>query len=244
VAKAPPDGHTLLLGVTGSHSINTTLYKKMPYHPLNDFEPLTQATIYPNAIVVHPQVPASNLQELIALVKREPARYSYGSDGNGTASHLGMEILKSRAGMPLTHVPYKGSAPILNDLIGGQVQATFDGITGLTAQIRAGKIRLLAVTNATKVWQFPDAPTVNETVPGYTSGGWFGYIAPAGTPTAIVQRLNTAINTAMKQPEVIERLGSAGLIVVTESPAYFDNVIRSDYAKYGKLVKDIGFVPQ
>lgn len=244
VARAAPDGYTIGGGQGGTLTTLPHTTRKLSYDPLKDFAPIALSTTNFLGIAANLDAPFKTIPEMIAYAKANPGKLTVATNGEGGFPHLAMEDLRIKAGFTYTHVPYKGSAPILNDLIGGQVQATFDGITGLTAQIRAGKIRLLAVTNATKVWQFPDAPTVNETVPGYTSGGWFGYIAPAGTPTAIVQRLNTAINTAMKQPEVIERLGSAGLIVVTESPAYFDNVIRSDYAKYGKLVKDIGFVPQ
>lgn len=244
VARAAPDGYTIGGGQGGTLTTLPHTTKKLSYDPLKDFAPIALSTTNFLGIAANLDAPFKTIPEMIAYAKANPGKLTVATNGEGGFPHLAMEDLRMKAGFTYTHVPYKGSAPILNDLIGGQVQATFDGITGLTAQIRAGKIRLLAVTHASKVSQFPDAATVNEAVPGYTSNGWFGYVAPVGTPVAIVQRLNTAINTAMRQPDVLEKLGSAGLIVVTEPPAYFDNAIRSDYAKYGKLVKDIGFVPQ
>ena len=244
VARAAPDGYTIGGGQGGTLTTLPHTTKKLSYDPLKDFAPIALSTTNFLGIAANLDAPFKTIPEMIAYAKANPGKLTVATNGEGGFPHLAMEDLRMKAGFTYTHVPYKGSAPILNDLIGGQVQATFDGITGLTAQIRAGKIRLLAVTHASKVSQFPDAATVNEAVPGYTSNGWFGYIAPVGTPVAIVQRLNSAINTAMRQPDVVEKLGSAGLIVVTEPPAYFDNAIRSDYAKYGKLVKDIGFVPQ
>jgi tripartite-type tricarboxylate transporter receptor subunit TctC len=147
-------------------------------------------------------------------------------------------------GFSFTHIPYKGSAAIATDVMGGQVQAAIDGITGLAPHVRSGRLRLLAITNKTRVPLWPDAPAAAETVPGYESGGWFGYVAPARTPRAIVLKLNEEINRAMKLPDVSDKLVTAGLIVVAESPEYFGEIIRGDYAKYGKLTRDIGFQPQ
>jgi tripartite-type tricarboxylate transporter receptor subunit TctC len=244
VARAAPDGYTLGGGQGGTLTTLPHTTRKLSYDPLKDFAPIALSTTNFLGIAANLDAPFKTIQEMIAYAKANPGKLTVATNGEGGFPHLAMEDLRTKGGFTYTHVPYKGSAPILNDLIGGQVQATFDGITGLTPQVRAGKIRLLAVTHATKVSQFPDAATVSDAVPGYTSNGWFGYIAPAGTPAAIVERLNAAINTAMKQPDVVEKLGSAGLIVVTDTPAYFDKTIRADYAKYGKLVKDIGFVPQ
>ena len=148
VAKSVPDGYNIVLGVTGSHAINVSLYKKMPYHPLNDFEPLSQATIYPNAIVVNPQVPANSLAELIALLKKEPGKLSYGSDGNGTASHLGMEVLKHKANFQLTHIPYRGSTPMITDLLGGTLMVGITGLPAVQPHLKAGKLKMIAITSA------------------------------------------------------------------------------------------------
>jgi len=244
VARAAPDGYIIGGGQGGTLTTLPHTTKKLSYDPLKDFAPIALSTTNFLGIAANLDSPFKTIPEMIAYAKANPGKLTMATNGEGGFPHLAMEDLRMKAGFTYTHVPYKGSAPIVTDLMGGQVQAAFDGITGLTPHIRSGKIRLLGVTHSTKVTQFPDAATVGDAVPGYTSNGWFGYIAPAGTPAAVVQRLNTAINTAMKQPEVVEKLGSAGLIVVAESPAYFDNAIRSDYAKYGKLVKDIGLVPQ
>ena len=238
VAKAAPDGHTLVLGVTGSHSINTTLYKKMPYHPLNDFEPLTQATIYPNAIVVHPQVPASNLQELIALVKKDPTRYSYGSDGNGTASHLGMEILKARSGMQITHVPYKGSAPMMNDLLGGTLPVGITGLPAVQPHIKSGKLKLIAITTAQRASGMPDARTVAEQgFAGYAAAPWAGFFAPKGTPKPVVDKLAVDLAEALRQPDVTQRMLELGSTIVANRPDEFRSFVARQIESWGEGVK-------
>ena len=238
VAKAPADGHTLVLGVTGSHAINTTLYKKMPYHPLSDFEPLTQATIYPNAIVVHPQVPASNLQELVALVKKDPARYSYGSDGNGTASHLGMEILKARAGMQITHVPYKGSAPMMNDLLGGTLPVGITGLPAVQPHIKSGKLKLIAITTAQRAPGMPEAKTVAEQgFPGYAAAPWAGFFAPKGTPKPVVDKLATELAEALRQPDVTQRMLELGSTIVANRPDEFRTFVARQIESWGEGVK-------
>lgn len=238
VAKAAPDGHTLVLGVTGSHSINTTLYKKMPYHPLNDFEPLTQATIYPNAIVVHPQVPASNLQELVALVKKEPARYSYGSDGNGTASHLGMEILKARSGMQITHVPYKGSAPMMNDLLGGTLPVGITGLPAVQPHIKSGKLKLIAITTAQRAPGMPEAKTVAEQgFAGYAAAPWAGFFAPKGTPKPVVDKLAADLAEALRQPDVTQRMLELGSTIVANRPDEFRSFVARQIESWGEGVK-------
>ncbi len=238
VAKSAPDGYTLVLGVTGSHSINTTLYKKMPYHPLNDFEPLTQATIYPNAIVVHPQVPANNLQELIALVKKDPAKFSYGSDGNGTASHLGMEILKSRAGMNLTHVPYKGSAPMMNDLLGGTLPVGITGLPAVQPHLKAGKLKLIALTTAQRAPGTPEYRTVAEQgFPGYAAAPWAGFFAPKGTPRAVVDKLANDLAEALRQPDVTQRMLDLGSTIVANRPEEFRAFVSRQIDSWGEGVR-------
>lgn len=238
VAKSSPDGHTLVLGVTGSHSINTTLYKKMPYHPLTDFEPLTQATIYPNAIVVHPQVPANNLQELIALVKKEPARYAYGSDGNGTASHLGMEILKARAAMPLTHVPYKGSSPMINDLLGGTLPVGITGLPAVQPHIKAGKLKLIAITTTQRVPGAPEARTVAEQgFPGFNAAPWAGFFAPKGTPKPVLDKLASDLAEALRQPEVTQRMLDLGSTIVANRPDQFRAFVAQQIESWGEGVR-------
>jgi tripartite-type tricarboxylate transporter receptor subunit TctC len=196
------------------------------------------------AIVANPNAPFKSIGEMVSWAKANPGRLTVATNGEGGFPHLAFEHLRTTAGIQYTHVPYKGSAAIATDIMGGQVQAGIDGITGMTPHIKSGRLRLLAVTNNTRVALWPDTPAAAEDVPGYESGGWFGYAAPAGTPRDIVARLNDEINRAIRQPDVSDKLVNAGLIVVNESPEFFGDLLRSDYAKYGKLVKDIGFQPQ
>jgi tripartite-type tricarboxylate transporter receptor subunit TctC len=181
---------------------------------------------------------------MVRYAKANPGRLTVATNGEGGFPHLAFEHLRTMAGITYTHVPYKGSAAIATDVMGGQVQAAIDGITGMTPHIKSGRLRILATTNKTRPALWPDTPVAGEDVPGYESGGWFGYAAPAGTPRAIVLRLNEEINRAMKSPDVSEKLAVAGLLVVAEPPEYFASLLRSDFEKYGKLVKDIGFQPQ
>jgi tripartite-type tricarboxylate transporter receptor subunit TctC len=241
VAKSPPDGYTIALGVTGSHAINTSLSKNMPYHPLRDFEAVTQATIFPNAIVVHPGVPANTLPELIALAKREPGRYSYGSDGNGTASHLGMELLKTRAGINIVHVPYKGSAPMLTDLVGGQIQIGITGLPTVQAYARSGKLKVLAVTTAERVAAAPELATVAEQgYAGFSAAPWAGFFVPKGTPKAVVDKLATDMIAAMRSPDVTQRLADLGSSIVASRPDEFRAFVAREIETWAEAVKVSG----
>jgi tripartite-type tricarboxylate transporter receptor subunit TctC len=180
----------------------------------------------------------------VKYAKAHPGELTVATNGEGGFPHLAFEHLRTMGGFTYTHVPYKGSAAIATDIMGGQVQAGIDGITGMTPHIKSGRLHLLATTGKTRAVLWPDTPTAAEDVPGYESGGWFGYAAPAATPRDIVLRLNAEINRAMQAPDVSDKLVGAGLVVVNESPEYFAEILRSDYAKYGKLVKAIGFTPQ
>ena len=212
VAKARPDGYTLLLGVTGSHAINTSLFKAMPYHPLRDFEPLSLATIYPNAIVVNAAVPANNLAELIALVQSKPKDFSYGSDGNGTASHLTMELLKTKAGFTATHVPYRGGAPMIADLLGGQIQIGITGLPAVQPYVKAGTLKMIAITTAQRAPGAPAYPTMAEQgFPGFSAAPWSGFFAPKGTPAAVVAKLNADLVDVMRTPELRQKMQDIGL---------------------------------
>jgi len=241
VAKAPPDGHSLVLGVTGSHGINVSLVPNMPYHPLRDFEPLTQATAFPNAIAVHPDVPAKTLGELVELARRNPGRLSYGSDGNGTASHLGLELIKAEAKVFLVHIPYRGGAAMLQDLAGRQIDA---GITGLPAALplaRAGKVRLLAVTTAQRVPAAPDVPTVAEQgFTGYVAAPWAGFFAPKGTPPAITAKLAEDLIAALNQPDVRQRLADGGSSVVASRPDEFRRFVQAEIDRWARAIKASG----
>src|SRR5438105_1990008 len=244
VAKSPPDGYIIACVQGGNMVVLPHTSKNIPYDPLRDFLPIAVSTTNYLAIVANPNAPFTTIGEMVAYAKANPGRLTVATNGEGGFPHLAFEHLRTTAGFSYTHVPYKGSAAIATDIIGGQVQAGIDGITGMTPHIKAGRLRLLAVTSPTRVALWPDTPAAAEDVPGYESGGWFGYVAPAGTPRDIVLKLNEAINRAVKQPDVAEKLVAAGLIVVTESPGYFSNLLKNDFLKYGKLVKDIGYRAQ
>ncbi len=244
VAKAAPDGYTIGAGQGGNLVVLPHTSKSIPYDALRDFSPIALSTSNYLVVVGATGAPFKNLAEMIVWAKANPGKLTVASNGEGGFPHLIFEHLRMMGGFSFNHIPYKGSAQIATDLIGGQVQAGVDGVTGLTPHIKSGRINLLAVTSKTRAPQWPDAQAAAEAVPGYESGGWFGYVGPAGMPREIVARLNDEINRAMKSPDVAEKLVATGLNMVYESPEYFAETIRSDHAKYGKLVKDIGFKPQ
>ena len=244
VAKSAPDGYTIGVVQGGNMVVLPHTSKTITYDPLRDFVTIAVSTTNYLAIVANPNVPFKTVGEMVAYAKANPGKLTVAPNGEGGFPHLAFEHLRTMGGFTYTHVPYKGSAAIATDIIGGQVQAGIDGITGMTPHIKSGRLRILATTNKTRPTLWPDTPVAAEDVPGYESGGWFGYAAPAGTPRDIVQKLNEEINRAMRSPEVSEKLVGLGLIVVAESPEYFANLLKSDFAKYGKLVKDIGFQPQ
>src|SRR5438105_8535687 len=244
VAKSPADGYTIGCVQGGNMVVLPHTSKNIPYDPLRDFVPIAVSTTNYLAIVANPNAPFTTIGEMVAYAKANPGRLTVATNGEGGFPHLAFEHLRTTAGFSYTHVPYKGSAAIATDIIGGQVMAGIDGITGMTPHIRSERLRLLATTNKTRPVLWPNHPTASEDVPGYESGGWFGYAAPAKTPREIILKLNEEINRAMRAPEVAEKLEAAGLIIRTESPEFFAEVLKSDYDKYGNLVKAIGFVPQ
>jgi len=244
VAKSAADGYTIACVQGGNMVVLPHTSKSIPYDPLKDFAPIAVSTTNYLAIVADPNAPFKTIGEMVKYAKANPGRLTVATNGEGGFPHLAFEHLRTMGGFTYTHVPYKGSAAIATDIIGGQVQAGIDGITGMTPHIKSGRLQLLATTGRTRAVLWPDTPTAAEDVPGYESGGWFGYAAPAATPREIVLRLNAEINRAMQAPDVSDKLVAAGLIVVNESPEYFADILKSDYAKYGKLVKDIGFTPQ
>lgn len=241
VARAAPDGYTLVLGVTGSHGINTSLYKNMRYDPVKDFEAITQATLYPNAIVVNKDLAASNLQELIALIKKGTAHYSYGSDGNGTASHLGMELIKNEGKFELAHIPYRGSAPMVTDLLGGQIQVGITGLPAVQAYVKTGKLKLIAVTTAERFPSAPDFPTVAEQgFPGYAAPPWSGFFAPKGTPKPLVEKISADMREVMSDPTVNEKMIAAGSQFSPSTPEQFQVFVQNEIAKWAEAVKISG----
>ena len=244
VAKAAPDGYTIGAGQGGNLVVLPHTSKNIPYDALKDFSPIAVSTTNYLVVVGSTGAPFKTLPEMIAWARANPGKLTVATNGEGGFPHLIFEHLRMMGDFSFNHIPYKGSAQIATDLIGGQVQAGVDGVTGLTPHIKSGRINLLAVTSRTRTPQWPDAAAAAEAVPGYESGGWFGYVGPAGIARDIVARLNDEINRAMKSPEVADKLVATGLNMVYEPPEYFAEMIKSDYAKYGKLVKDIGFKPQ
>ena len=245
VARAAADGHTLVMGHIGTFAVNPALYPKLPYDPVKSFEPVSGIANVHNMLVVHPDVPAKTLQELIDYAKQNPGKLNYASGGIGSAAHIAMVALADRAGITMTHVPYRGTAPAVTDLLGGRVQLTFTGAPNLLQHVEAGTMRALAVSGASRLKGAPNVPTVAESgFPGFEASQWYGILVPAGTPKAIVDRLNTEVRTAMAAPEIAERLSLEGAEVWTSTPAEFRDHIAKEMARWGDLVKRIGIKPE
>ena len=241
VAKAAPDGYTLEMGTVGTHAINASLYAKMPYDHVKDFAPVILVAGVPNVLVVNPSLPVSSVQDLIAYAKANPGKLNFASSGNGTSIHLAGELFKVMAGVQMTHIPYKGSAPALQDLIGGQVQLMFDNLPPSLPHIKAGKLRALAVTSATRSSALPDTPTIAESgLPGFEASSWFGVLAPAGTPPAIIARLNAEIGAWLASAEAKEKMLALGANIGGGSPEDFARHIAAETAKWQKVVKASG----
>jgi tripartite-type tricarboxylate transporter receptor subunit TctC len=241
VARAPADGYTLLMGTASTHGINSAVYKTLPYDAVKDFAPVTIVASTPNIIAVHPSVPAKNLQELLALAKAQPGKLNYGSTSLGGSPHMSAELLKMMAHIDMLHVPYKGAAPMLTDLMGGQVQVGFDNLPSTINFVRSGKVRAIAVTTAQRWPGAPEIPTVAESgVPGYEVSGWFGLLAPAGTPPAVLKTLQQAIAEAVKQPEVNKQMLDLGALPVANTPEAFAALVQADVAKWREVVKSTG----
>ena len=241
VAKAAPDGYTLLMGAVATHAINPTLYAGIPYDAQKDFIPVTQIASTPNVLVVNPSLPVHSVQEFIDYAKAHPGQLNFGSGSTGSAGHLAGELFKSMAGVEMTHVPYKGAAPAMTDLIGGRLQLMFDNLASSLVQIKAGKVRALAVTTAKRTELAPELPTIAESgLAGFDINTWFGLFVPAGTPPAIVQRLHGEFVKALEAPEVRSKMLALGAEPVGDTPAQFAQYIRSEAAKYAKLVKASG----
>ena len=244
VAKSPPDGYTLLLGSVSSLANNVGVFKKLPYDPLKDFAPASMTFYTPLFLVVNPGVPANSVQELVAHAKAHPGAVNFGSVGHGTSIHLAGELFKTMAGIDIVHVPYKGSAQVLPDLVSGRVQMVFDGGTFLS-QVKAGKLRLLAVTSGKRLESLPDTPTMAEAgVPGYEMEIWFGLVAPAGTPKQAVDKLSREIAEAVKQPAFRKRFVESGVIFAANTPEAFAELLANDIRKALKLLKDAGVLPE
>jgi tripartite-type tricarboxylate transporter receptor subunit TctC len=241
VAKAEPDGYTLVMGTVGTHAINPSLYAKMPYDPLTDFAPVAYVAGVPNLMVVNPRnVKARTVQEFIAEAKAVPRKFNMASSGNGTSIHLSGELFKQMTGVEMPHVPYRGSGPAVNDLIAGQVDVMFDNLPSSMPFIKGGKLKALAVTSSKPSPALPGVPTVGETVPGYEASAWFGMGAPKGTPRPIIERLNREINAALKDPEMLKKLQDLGGTPLAGTPEDFGKLIADETEKWRKVVEFSG----
>ncbi len=238
-AKAAPDGYTVLLGQSTSIAIAPHLYQKLGYDTLKDLRAVTLVAEVPNILVVHPSVPASNVKELIALAKSKPNLLNFGSAGNGAPSHLAGEMFKGSAGVNMVHVPYKGAGPAVNDLLAGQIQVVFAPMVAVLPQVKAGRLKALAVTSAKRSPAVPDLPTLSEAgLAGFEIVSWFGFFVPSATPQAVVDKLHAETVKALKSPDTIERFAKEGAQPEGNTPAEFALYVQQEYARYAKLVKD------
>ena len=237
VAKAPADGYTLLMA-TFSHAVNPTFYRNLPFDTLKDFAAVTLVASAPNVLEVHPSVPAMTVAELIAMAKANPGKLHFASAGNGSSSHLAGELFKTLAGVQIVHVPYKGSAPAMNDLLGGRVEMTFDPLPSSLSHIKAGKLRPLAVTTVRRSSALPDVPSLDEAgVSGYELNGWSGILVHASTPTEIVRILHQNIVAILNASDVRDRFSGLGFEIVGNTPEQFQAFIEAEVAKWGKVVR-------
>lgn len=244
VAKSDPDGYTFIVGTPGTHAINKWVQKNMPYDPINDIQPVTIIARVPNLMSVSPDVPAKSVAEFIALAKTKPGQYLYGTPGLGTTAHLATELFKSMTGIDIVHVPYKGSAPALTDLVAGRVHVMIDNLPAVLPFAENGNVRPLAVSTATRWPLLPNIPTIAETVPGYDAAAWFTVAAPAKVPKEIVTRLNASIIKYIKSPDGIERIRKLGGEPIGDTPEEMQKFVVSETEKWGKVAQFAGIKPQ
>ncbi len=238
VAKSKPDGYTLLVGAV-HHTIATSVYKKLPYDFQKDFAPITEIALVPNVLVINASTPAKNVSELVAMLKAQPGKYNYGSNGNGTAQHLIGTQFQNLTGTELVHIPYKGSGPLATDLLGGQVTMSFDTVTPVLQHIKASKLRALAVTTAKRSSALPDVPTLEEAgLKGFDIGTWFGVLAPVATPKDVVARLNAEMVKVIKSPDFRKRMDEIGAEPIGNSSEQMAAQIKAETDKFARLVKD------
>jgi len=241
VAKSPPDGYTIVMGALSTHAVNPSLYPKMPYDAKKDFAPITLVAITPNVLVVNPSLPVHSVKELIAYAKAHPGKLSFGSGSIGSAGHLAGELFKVDTGVDMVHVPYKGAAPAMQALLAGDTQIMFDNLASAMSQVKAGKLRALAVTTAQRSKLAPDLPTMAEAgVPGFDISTWFGLLAPAGTPPDVIAKWNAGVTKILSSPEMRERLEAQGAEATPDTPEEFARFIDRELVKYAKIVKASG----
>ncbi|MGJ7579047.1 Bug family tripartite tricarboxylate transporter substrate binding protein [Variovorax sp. RHLX14] len=241
VARATADGYTLVMGTVGTHAINPSLYKKMPYDHIKDFAPISRVTAVPNVLVANPAQPYKTVKELIAYGKANPDKLTFASSGSGTSIHLAGELFKSMTGITMQHIPYKGSSPALTDLMAGQTNVMFDNLPSAIQFIKAGKLRPIAVTTIKRAPQFPDLPTIDEAgVPGFDAASWFGLLAPANTPPAVIKRIDDALIKAMATTDLKKKIIEQGGEPIAETPDKFAAFIQTETVKWAKVVKESG----
>ena len=238
-AKSTPDGYTLLMVTAGTHGINPGLYRKLPWDAVNDFAPISLVATVPNILVVNNSVPVKSVKEFIAHLKANPNKFNYGSPGNGSTGHLSQELFKTMTGTSMQHIPYKGSAGVLADVIGGQIIGTIDNMPVYLPQVKAGKIRALAVSTAKRSPAMPELPTIAESgVAGYNASAWFGLVAPAGTPKPVIDKLSAETQRILQLADVKERLLGLGAEPVGDKPDQFAAHIKVELAKWAKVIKE------
>lgn len=242
-AKATPDGYTLVLGSSSGLSTNPAFGGKLDYHPIKDFEPIGLAAYVPQLVVVHPAVPAKDMQALIDLSKAQPDKISFGSPGAGSLGHLSIALINSTSGSRFLHVPYKGAAPATLDLIGGRIQAFIGSVTGTQALVQSGKIRALATGHLKRLSAMPDLPTVAETVPGFHGDGWYGLLGPAGTPAPVVKKVHAEMQRALANADFIKYVEKIGMVPTSGSPQDLREFVRNELARWTKAVRDARLQP-
>jgi len=241
VAKSPPDGYTLFLAGVATHGINPNLQKNIPYDPVRDFDPVCLMASAPALLAVHPSLPSRTVRQFIAFAKARPGQLNYASSGHGSSSQLAAELFNSMAGTKIQHVPYKGIGAASTDLLSGQVQVMFNAAAALLVHTRSGRMRALGIGSLQRIPAIPDIPTLSESgVPGYQSGSWYGFVAPAGTPRAIIDRLSRETAAAVKSPDISSKLSAEANLVIGSSPEEFSAHIKGELARIGKVIRDAG----
>ena len=244
MVKVPADGYTIACGQGGNMSVIPHTMKNVPYDALKDFTGIALVATNYLALVVHPSVPFNNAGELVKYARAHPGKLSFGSNGEGAFIHMATELFRANAKFEYLHVPFKGVGPLVQEMMAGRVDAGFGSFTGYIPHVKAGRLKMLGVARATRAPNYPDIPAIAETVAGYESGGWFGFVAPARTPTNVISILNRETNAAMQLPDVREKMITLGLEIPNDTPEQFNQLMRSEYEKYGKVAREIGLVPK
>lgn len=239
-AKAAPDGYTLLLGASSGMTTNPAMGAKLDYDSVKDFSPIGLVAYVPQLLVIHPSVPAKTMAEFIDVARRQPGKLSCGSPGVGSVGHLSVELINALAGIKLVHVPYKGAGPAMTDLVANRIQGLVGSVTGTYPQVAAGRLRTVGTGHAKRLKSHPDIPTIGETLPGFTNDGWYGLVAPAGTPSAIVEKLNQEAMRALANAEFARHIETIGMVPAGGSPGELHDWIRSEVARWGKVVREAG----